>query len=258
VAAPALRVLETQARVYRRTWKASAFTTFLNPVLFLLAMGMGLGTLVDRGDGAAGLAGSTYLQFLAPGLLAAGAMQTAAGDSSWPVMAGIKWQKSYYAALATPISARDLVHGHLAWVVVRLLVTTAVFFGVMALFGAARLPGGVVAMLPATLTGMAFAAPITAFAAQLRNDYHLSSLFRFGIVPLFLFSGTFFPISQLPDWLEPVAYVTPLWHGVELTRATALGTSPAWPPLAHAAYLLTWVTVGVVLAERSFQRRLVT
>ncbi|MBA2529647.1 MAG: ABC transporter permease [Euzebyales bacterium] len=257
MAAPALRFMETQARVYRRTWKASAFTTFLNPVLFLLAMGMGLGTLVDRGDGAAGLGGLTYLQFLAPGLLAASAMQTAAGDSSFPVMAGVKWQKTYHAALATPISARDLVHGHLIWVLVRLLMTVTAFFVVMALFGAARLPGGAVAVLPAVLTGMAFAAPVTAFAVRLENDYHLSSLFRFGIVPLFLFSGTFFPISQLPGWLQPAAYVTPLWHGVELTRAAALGTAPAWPPILHAAYLAAWVAVGVGLAVRGFRRRLV-
>jgi len=255
MAAPALRFMETQARVYRRTWKASAFTTFLNPVLFLLAMGMGLGTLVDRGE-AASLQGLSYLQFLAPGLLAATAMQTAAGDSSFPVMAGIKWQKTYYAALATPISARDLAFGHMAWVVVRLLMATVAFVVVMAVFGVARFPGVIVAILPATLTGMAFGAPITAFAARLDNDYHLSSLFRFGIVPLFLFSGTFFPIGQLPGWLQPVAYATPLWHGVELTRATALGTAPAFSPVLHVAYLLLWIGVGTVLAERNFRWRL--
>ncbi|CAN5641127.1 ABC transporter permease [soil metagenome] len=256
MAAPAVRFMETQARVYRRTWKASAFTTFLNPVLFLLAMGMGLGTLVDRGQ-AASLQGLSYLQFLAPGLLAATAMQTAAGDSSFPVMAGIKWQKTYYAALATPISARDLAFGHLAWVCVRLLMATVSFVVVMAVFGVARFPGGILAIAPAMLTGMAFAAPITAFAARLKNDTNLSTLFRFGIVPLFLFSGTFFPISQLPEWLRPVAYVTPLWHGVELTRATALGTASAFSPALHTGYLLLWVAVGAVLAERAFRWRLV-
>ncbi|MDP9405484.1 MAG: ABC transporter permease [Actinomycetota bacterium] len=257
MAAPALRVMEVHARAYRRTWRSNVVTTFLNPVLFLLAMGMGLGTLVDRGAGPAGLAGVDYLQFLAPGLLAATAMQTAAGDASFPVMAGMKWMKTYHAALATPVSARDLAHGLLGWTVVRLLATTAVFTAVMAAFGALSLPRGLVAILPATLTGMAFAAPIAAYASRLENDYGLSSMFRFAIVPLFLFSGTFFPVAQLPDWIEPLAYLTPSWHGVELTRATALGTAPAAPPALSLAYLVAWVALGTVAARRGFTRRLV-
>ncbi len=255
--APALRVMEVHARGYRRTWRSNVVTTFLNPVLFLLAMGMGLGTLVDRGGGPAALAGGDYLAFLAPGLLAATAMQTAAGDASFPVMAGMKWMKTYHAALATPVSARDLAHGLLAWTTVRLLMTTAVFTIVMAIFGALSLPRGLLAILPATLTGMAFAAPIAAYASGLENDYGLSSMFRFVIVPLFLFSGTFFPIGQLPDWIEPLAYLTPSWHGVELTRATALGTAPAWPAAVHVAYLVLWLAVGTVAVGRGFSRRLV-
>lgn len=255
--APALRVVEGHLRTYRRTWKASVSTTFLNPVLFLLAMGVGLGTLVDRGDGAAALPGVSYLQFLAPGLLAATTMQQAAGDSSWPVMAGIKWQKTYLAALASPLTTRDLVSGHLAWGLLRLLFSAVIFVAVMIAFDAARLPGAVLAILPAVLTGMAFAAPVAAYSARLENDYGLSSLFRFGIVPMFLFSGTFFPITQLPGWMQPIAYVTPLWHGVELTRAVALSLSPRFPAVVHAAYLGLWVLAGSVAAARSFRRRLV-
>ena len=255
--APALRVLESHALAYRRVWTGSIFSTFANPVMFLLAMGLGLGTLVDRGPVAQSLPGGTYLQFLAPGLLAAAAMQVAAFECTWPVMAGLKWRKTYHAALATPIRARDLVYGQLAWVTVRLLLTTAAFVAVMAVFGAARLPGGVAAVAPAVLTGVAFAAPITAFAAWLENEYGLSSLFRFGIVPMFLFSGTFFPVSQLPGWLQPVAVFTPLWHGVELSRALALGTSAAWPAALHVGYLALWVLAGTVAAVRAFERRLV-
>ncbi len=104
---------------------------------------------------------------------------------------------------------------------------------------------------------MAFAAPVAAYSARLENDYGLSSLFRFGIVPMFLFSGTFFPITQLPGWMQPIAYVTPLWHGVELTRAVALSLSPRFPAVVHAAYLGLWVLAGSVAAARSFRRRLV-
>lgn len=251
-----LRVMEGQARVYRHTWKGSAVSTFLNPVLYLLAMGVGLGSLVDRGAGRADL-DLPYLVFLAPGLLAAICMQTGAGEGSWPVMAGFKWRKTYQATLATPVSVADLVAGHLGWVTVRLLLTAVVFVGVMAAFGTVSPLGGLVAVLPAVLTGLAFAAPVTAFTATLEDTQGLSALFRFGIVPMFLFSGTFFPISQLPDWVEPVAYLVPLWHGVELCRGLSLGAGMALSPLLHVAYLVAFVAAGWLLAVRTLGGRLI-
>lgn len=252
-----LRVLESRARTYRHVWRASVFSTFLSPTLYLLAMGLGLGSLVDRGGGAAEIPGGSYLAFLAPGLLAATAMQIGAGDSSWTVLAGIKWQKTYHAALATPVRTRDLVRGHVLWVAVRLVMATTAFVLVMTAFGAAGLLGGLLAVVPATLTGLAFVTPVMAYAATLRRDTGLAALFRFGIVPMFLFSGTFFPIAQLPGWLQPVAYATPLWHGVELTRAAVLGTATAAPVWVHAGYLGMVAAIGLVFAERAFQRRLV-
>lgn len=252
---PAVRVVEGYARTYRRTWKGTAVTTFVSPVLFLAAMGLGLGTLVDRGGGAA-VPAETYLAFLAPGLLAASAMQTAATDTTWPVMAGIKWLKTYDAALATPVSPSDLMAGHLGWVLVRVTFASVVFAAVMVAFGAAGPLGAAVAVLPAALTGLAFASLITAFTASRKNEYALASLFRFGVVPLFLFSGTFFPLEQVPELLRPIAYVTPLWHGVELTRAAALGGAPALPALVHVAVLVACAAAGFPLAVRALTRRM--
>jgi lipooligosaccharide transport system permease protein len=251
----ALRVLEGYARTYRRTWKGSVATTFVAPVLFLAAMGLGLGSLVDRGGDAA-LPTASYLAFLAPGLLAASAMQTAATDTTWPVMAGIKWLKTYHAALATPVGPRDLLTGHLAWVLVRVLFAAAVFAAVMVAFGAAPPARAALAVLPATLTGLAFASLITAFSASRDNEYALASLHRFGVVPLYLFSGTFFPVEQVPELLQPLAYVSPLWHGVELTRAAALGTAPAWSAAVHVGILVAAAVAGFPLAVRALTRRL--
>ncbi len=251
-----LRVVEANARTYRRTWKGSVVTTFLSPVLFLAAMGLGLGSLVDRETGARALEGLAYISFLAPGLLAATTMQTGASESSWPVMAGIKWIKTFDAALATPVGVPDLVAGHLVWVAVRLLMTSVVLVVVIASFGAVSLADALLAVPAAVLTGMAFAAPVTAYTASTEQETRLSSLFRFAIIPMFLFSGTFFPASQLPDWLESVAYATPLWHGVELCRGAALGTDATLPVAAHASYLLAWVAVGWSLSVRSLRRRL--
>ena len=159
--------------------------------------------------------------------------------------------------LATPVGVPELLVGHLGWVTLRLTFVSVVFAGVMTVFGATTVMEGLAAVPPAVLTGLAFAAAITAFTARLKNESGLASLFRFGIVPLFLFSGVFFPIAQLPDWIEPFAYLTPLWHGVELCRRLALGIDYTVNPLVSVAYLLAWVVVGAFLAVRLLRRRLI-
>ncbi|MDQ4058268.1 MAG: ABC transporter permease [Actinomycetota bacterium] len=252
-----LRVLEANARGYRRTWKGSAMSAFLNPVLFLLSMGMGLGTLVDSNPAGDALPeGITYVSFIASGLLAATAMQTGAGEGSWPVFAGIKWIKSYHAALATPVRVGDLVAGNLLWVGVRVALSAVAFAIVSAVLGAISPVEVALAVPGAVLTGMAFAAPVTGFTALAKDETKLSSLFRFGIIPMFLFSGTFFPVELLPGWLQPVAFITPLWHGVELCRTSALGIDSALPSSLHIAYLVVWTAAGWVVARWALARRL--
>ena len=253
----ALRVYEHQAMVYRRTYRGSVIWSFMNPVLYLAAMGVGLGTYVDRGGaGAASLGGLSYLAFLAPGLLAATAMQAAAAECTWSVMGAIKWDKTYDAMLFTPIRTRDLVAGHLAWVLTRLVMITVVFLGVMTVFGAAVWPSAILAIPAGVLTGFAFATLITAFAATQENDQGFNGLFRFGIAPLFLFSGTFFPVTQLPELIRPIAYATPLYHGVELCRALALGQATAGDVLVHGGYLAVVTAIGLALCLVVYRRRL--
>jgi len=251
-----LRVVEANARVYKRTWKGSAVTAFLSPVLFLLAMGLGLGSIIDNNPGAEGLGGVRYVAFIASGLLAATAMQTGASEGSWPVLAGIKWVKTYHAALATPVRVSDLVTGNLLWMAVRVTLSAVAFAIVSAALGVFA-PIEVLAALPAAiLTGMAFAAPVTAYTAIAKDETRLAGVFRFAILPLFLFSGTFFPVEQLPGWLQPVAYVTPLWHGVELCRSSAIGSDTALNPIAHLGYLAVWASAGWWFAQRNLRRRL--
>ena len=259
MATPApLRYFEARARTYKHVWRGSVISTFLNPILYLAAMGLGLGTLVNDGSGQAILGGVPYLEYLAPGLLAATAMQTAAGDSSFPVMAGIKWVRSYEATLASPLSIRDLTLGHISWVLARLALSLGIFVGVMIAFGAVDLVRGMASLGPAILTGMAFGPVITAMTARMEDAQGLAALFRFGIIPMFLFSGTFFPIEQLPNWLEPVAWLTPLWHGVELTRGVALGVGTTWSPLINVGYLASWMIAGTFAAVHFLRKRMVT
>jgi lipooligosaccharide transport system permease protein len=254
------RVVEHRALQYRRTFRASIFTSFLSPVLFLTAMGFGLGTYVDQsGSASQALGGLTYLQFLAPGLLAATAMQAAAFEATFPIMSGLTWQRTFHAMYATPIGPRDIVVGNVVWIAVRLAMISAIFTAVMVLFGAVASPLIILGIPAAVLTGLAFATPIAAFSATQRTPEKFNAVFRFGITPLFLFSGTFFPISNLPPFLQPIAWLSPLWHGVELTRGLALGTLLDAPLLAlvHVAVLLTLTVLGLVWAYRTVEARLV-
>ncbi|HXW46359.1 MAG TPA: ABC transporter permease [Streptosporangiaceae bacterium] len=240
---------------YRRTWRGTIYSSVLNPVLYLGAMGLGLGELVDK-HGSASLGGVSYLVFLAPGLLAAQAMQTAMGESTYPVMGSVKWLKTYQAAAATPLRPADILAGHLLFTTMRLAMNCTIFLAVMAAFGAVRSPWVLAAVPVAVLTGIAFAAPIEAFAVTREKDQSFAMLFRFGMIPMFLFSGTFFPVTQLPAWIRPLAYVTPLWHGVALCRALSLGTATLPAALGHVAYLAAVAAIGVAAGACTYRRRL--
>jgi lipooligosaccharide transport system permease protein len=251
----ALRAMGFWAYQYKRTWRSSVTTSFLYPVLYLTAMGLGLGTLVDKHTHA--VDGVTYLTYLAPGLLAATAMQIGTNDATYPVMGAIKWERTYYAMLATPLSVDDVVLGHLAWIGVRLSIVSSIYLLVMALFQVVLSPLAVLALPAAVLTGLAFAAPVAAYAATQDKDVGFITLYRFGLIPLFLFSGVFYPVSQLPGWLQPVAYATPLYHGVALCRGLVLGRGLGWGALWDVAYLVALAGVGLIVARVSFRRRLV-
>ena len=240
---------------YRRTWRGSIYTSFLSPVLYLGAMGLGLGKLVDA-HGTARLGGVGYLAFLAPGLLAAAAMQSGIEESTYPVLGSVKWRRTYYAAAASPLRPADIFHGHLLFTIMRLAMNSAIFLVVMAAFGAITSPWVLAAVPVAVLTGLAFAAPIEAWAITVSKDTSFALVFRFGMIPLFLFSGTFFPVTQLPAWIRPLAYATPLWHGVALCRSLSLGTATVGGSLGHVAYLVVLALIGVLAGQHFYRRRL--
>ena len=238
---------------YKRTWRGSITTSFLFPVLYLTAIGLGVGSLIHGSVAGVG----RYLDFLAPGLLASTAMQIGGNDAMYPVMAAIKWLKTYFAMLATPLTVIDVLVGHLAWIALRLCMVCSIYLLVMAAFGTVHSPLALLAVPVGVLTGLAFAAPIAAFAATQVNDTGFSTIYRFVLIPLFLFSGTFFPVDQLPGWLQPVALATPLYHGVALCRGLVLGHVTA-SAAAHLAYLAAVAGLGVVVAAGTYRRRLVT
>lgn len=249
-------VVGWHARAYRRLWFGSVTTSLLNPIFFLVSIGVLLGSLIDQSD--PDLGGLSYVEFVAPALVASTAMQTAASASTFPVKIGLKWYRTYHAVVATPVRVVELVAGVLAWAGVRIAIAVTVFVAIAAIGGAFVSPLAVLAPLAALLCGLAFAAALAAISAGTDSDQWLAAIFRFALVPLFLFSGTFFPVEQLPDWIEPLAWATPLWHGVELTRDLATGEIDAGPTVLHVAYLTTLTAVGAVLTVRACERKLHT
>ena len=253
-------VVETHVRGYRHTWRATIASAFLNPIFFLLSVGVLLGKLVDARNPALG--GLSYVEFVAPGLVAATAMQMGANDAMYPVMAGIRWLRTYHAVMATPVRVGELVIGAMSWSMIRVFSAATIFTAIVAIGGAIESPLAVFVPLAAVLCALAFHAPIEAFTASKflaeGDDGWFPALNRFVLIPMFLVSGVFFPVSQLPAWLEPVAWATPLWHGVTLCRDLATANIELLPTLAHIGYLLLFVVPGIVFAIRYHRDRLLS
>ena len=231
---------EHQLRNMRRYGAVLLVGALGEPVLYLLAMGLGLAQLMGGGMPQDALGGVSYVAFIAPALLASGALMTASVEFSYPVMGGFQWQRTYYAAQATPLSPAQIALGHLAAVSLRFVFQAAVFLLVMLAFGVVSSPWAWVQVLTATLGGLAVGAPIMAFAASLKEDKgQFATLQRLVVMPLFLFSATFYPLEALPVWLRWIGWLSPQWHAAQLGRVLSYGMAePVWLTVAHVAFLL--------------------
>jgi lipooligosaccharide transport system permease protein len=253
----AARLVDYWAIVYRRTWKGSVISSFVTPLLYVVAMGVLLGGFIP-GDPARLDGATTYLAFVAPGMVAAQTMTTVFGEVTYPVMAAVKWHKSYFAMIATPLSVSEVILANLGFVMFRVATTSAVFLAVMTPFGVFDSWEGVlVAFAAQLLVGLAFATPVYAFSAGLKDETGFSLVFRLGMMPLFLFSGAFFPIRNLDGPMEELARVTPLWHGVDLTRMLTLGQVDWSLAAVHVAYLAVLALAGWLWAVRRLTRRMI-
>lgn len=250
------RLADYWLTVLRRTWRGSIVTSFVNPLLYVAAMGIFLGGFI-KSDPATLDGATSYLDFVVPGLLAAQSMQLAIGDATYPVMGAIKWDKTYFSMLASPVGIGEIVAAHFGFIMLRIAISSAVFVLVMAPFGViTSVVGGFAAFAVQLLIGWAFVAPTYAVSCLLKNESGFSLIFRLVVMPLVLFSGAFFPIANLPTALQHLAKISPLWQGVELTRMATLGT---WDPGAwwHVLYLVFIGVVCTVLSVRFLRRRLV-
>ena len=251
----ALHAFRYWMRLYSRTWRGTIVISVVNPLLFLLGVGVGIGHLVNQGHPAT-LGGVSYSDFFAPGLLAASAMQTGFVESGGRVTVAAGWSGAYRAAATTPMEPEDILAGHMLFVVFRLLLSTAAFIVVMELFGVTNGWWGFAIWPASLLTGMAFAAPIAAWAVTLRQYTRVNSIYRFVLMPMYMFSGTFFALGELPHVVRLVASVLPLTQGVELCRSLSLGDASVAGVAARTAYLLLFVVGGLLVARVTYRRRL--
>jgi len=253
----AARLVDYWVLVYRRTWKGSVTSSFVLPLLYILAMGVLLGGFI-KGDPVKLEGATSYLAFVAPGMVAAQAMTTVFGEVTYPVMGMIKWQRIYHSMIASPLTVGDIVFAQLGFVTFRVATVSAVFLAVMSPFGVfTSVWGVIVAFFVQLLIGLAFATPVFALTAAMKDESAFALVFRLGMIPLFLFSGAFFPIANLDPVMEWLARVTPLWQGVDLTRMLVLGHVDVSTALVHVLYLVVLAAAGWWITVRNLHRRLI-
>ncbi|WP_344466494.1 ABC transporter permease [Kitasatospora kazusensis] len=239
---------------HRVTWRSTFISSVLQPTLYLLALGLTLGAHIRPGPNTWG---QPYAVYLVPGILVTRAVQNAVGESTYPLLDGFRWTRTYWAAVSSPLEPVDLLNGQVLWVAVQVLESAVAFLVIAAVFGVVTGPGVVLSLFFAMLTGLAVAVPVMAFVASLeREGPWFTVLSRFVILPMTLAAGTYFPVSQLPGWLQPVAWVTPVWHGNELAREAAFGGLNVATLSVHTGYLLLFLAAGYAMARRRFTRRL--
>jgi lipooligosaccharide transport system permease protein len=249
----ALYVAEHRLRAMRAYLQTLLVTGFGNPLLYLFGLGVGLARLIDAPVG-----GATYLEFVAPALLASAAVTVASEEFTYPVLMGFKWNPIFFAMNAAPITGVQIVAGMIISIFVRMFPTVAVYYVFMLLFGAVPNLIGVLAILTSVLTGMAVGVVIMAYTGTIKEDRgQMAIIQRFILMPMFLFSGTFFPITSLPIYLQWIGWVSPLWHGTQLGRDLTYGAGePLWLIAVHVVYLAALAAFGWVVSARVFTRRL--
>ena len=247
---------EWRLRGMRAYWTSVVGTAVITPLLYVVAMGVGLGALVDASVG--GIDGVPYLTFVAPGLLVSTVVVSAVNELTFPVMDGFKWARRYYARGATAASAQQVAIGELVAVGVRLALEAVLFWVILVLFGATDPTWSWLIIPVATLAGLAFGAPVMAYAATIEDEgFQFAMIQRFIVMPMFLFAGTFYPLASMPAYLQWIGWISPMWHGTQLARVLSFGLAlPLWLVLVHVGFLLVLLLVGVVLAIRNFVARL--
>jgi lipooligosaccharide transport system permease protein len=251
-------VVEHQLRVLRNYRSTLIATTIGTPLIYLFAFGVGLATLVSANLGDDAVDGVSYLAFVAPALICTATVTIATSEFTYPIMLGFKWNPYFIGMNSAPLTARQIMDGEVIFVTLRMILTGVFYFLVMLLFGAVPSGWGAGSILAAVLAGLAFGTPLLAYSSSVREDRgQFAIIMRVVLLPLTLFSGTIFPLTQLPIFLQWIGWISPLWHGTMLARQFSYGvTEPIWLTVIHVVYLVVLAVVGWRVAVRIATRRL--
>ena len=252
------RVWQRNMTIFRKYWKTLLLPNFVEPLLYLAALGLGLGTFIQRG----GIEGQSYVQFIAPGLLASNAMFAASFESTFNTYVKLKIQRTYDAIVTTPVNAEDVVAGEYLWAGTRAALYGTGFLAVLTVlglaFGEPLITSWWAFSIPPVLLmiGIMFSVTGTLFTSLIDRIDLFSYYFTLVVTPLFLFSGIFFPIDDFPAPVPQVAWFTPLYHAVNVCRALAVGPTPA--VLVDVAWILIFTAALALLPIHLMRRRLIS
>lgn len=242
-------------RQFRRYWNGRLLSGIGTPLLYLGGLGFGLGALVNANAG--GIDGLPYAVFVAPGMLASVAVQVVMSEVTYPVLGGIKWHRTYHGMIATPLRYTHIIHGVVLFATFSALSVGLLYLIVAALLGTIWSWWGIAAVFASALGGLAFGLPIFAYASTLSSDPMLTVVQRFLVMPMMLFSATFFPLDQLPGWTHPIAQALPLWHSVDMSRQFTTGALD-WVSIGgHTAVLGAYCLLGYLAVRITLRRRMV-
>ena len=251
-------VWEYLVRCWRRYLVSSLAEAVGTPLLYLLALGVGLDTLIDSGPDPQALGGVDYVDYIAPALLVAAAVQVGMGESSYPAYSRFKWTRVFWGITATPVTPAQVCEGELLFIATRMLAGSSLYYLVLLAFGAAGGASGLLMIPIGALTGLACAVWVLALGAWMRSEGGaFNVVFRFVLIPMTLFSGSFFPITEIPLAIRWLAWLSPLWHGNELARGAALGGLEFWPAVGHLVYVIALLAAGYLVARHRYRVRLI-
>lgn len=254
----ALYIAETRIRSLWKWKTVIAAVSVGNPLFYLISIGIGVGVLVNNHSGTSGTGGVKYIVFLAPALLASTAVTGAMDEVMFPVMEGFKWRRLFYGMSATPISGPQIALGVLLAAIARVIFAVVVYWALLLAFGILHF-GSSWLVVPVTIFGGgAFGAFILGLTSRVTNeDNFMNVMGRLVITPLFLFSGTFFPLTSMPKFIQPLGWISPLWHTTELGRYFSYNYSISGLLLfIHFTYLIALWIIGISIANKKFVARL--
>lgn len=247
-------VAEARLREMSKWPGAIISVSFANPVLYLAAVGIGIGSLINVN----GIDGVPFLTFLGPALLCAAAIQATTDETLFPTLQGFKWEKTFHATRSTPVTSAQIANGVVLAAAIRAILAVVAYFLVLVAFGAVTSPRAWLAIPIAVIAGLAFGSVMAWVTAMVLNDDSFMSLVnRFVVTPMFLFSGTYYPLDTVPLALQPLGWISPLWHATELGRWASYGHSLSGTMLLiHLTYFIVVLGAGFALAHRQFAKRL--